>query len=1190
MFTEKAQSIIDLAKDRAFAFAKEALDVESLLAAIGSDAEARVRLAECLTNGDLGNLKNKFPELGQPSPCPGKLDLTESLKEIIFCAKELASVEGVPDRFHPGLIDIRHLICAVAISRESCQFLGRLTPFTKKDAILVLAAWYKDMGVSVSLGDLVNKLRGLRSELLKKVFGQDHAVHTFIEGLYNAEVTATADKERKKPAAVFVFAGPPGVGKTYMAELCASFLERPFKRFDMTGYTDFHAHKDLVGFAPVYRGSQPGTLTGFVEKNPNAILLFDEIEKAHLTTIQLFYQILDAGRLEDKFTEHEISFRDTVIIFTTNAGQSLYDNPNKIGISAANSSYHKRTILSALENEKNQATGQSAFPPAICSRMAQGYPLMFNYLGINELERVCEAELLRTETLLERQFFKEISHDAMLPITLVFREGGRVDARQLGSEAAKFVKNELFKYCSLHAHEKLEDAFEEFDSIRFEVEWDPKKLNLEIQALFESPDKPKALLVANLQFAELCQDLVPEIQWFSADSATEIIDILSTEDIDMVLLDLWIRQEINETVDIALRGDKKSEVPGTTTIDQGLSFVPLSARALAGGREILRKIHERSPQTPVYLLSLTDTNSKSDKERILNGKMTVRIDDVRDERTESILGKISRPIDDELFLACVRAGGARGILSTNFIGNSGASWEKHRDQFVESLIEINRNLYREKKARSLSQERKILTSETVAELKKKDRQLAIRLRDFSLSRAIDALDAGELVDAVERPNTRFEDVFGAKAAKESLQFVIDWLRNPKRYRAMGIRPPKGILLTGPPGTGKTMLARAVAGESNCAFIEKSASSFVTIWQGSGPQNVRDLFDRARRYAPAVVFIDELDSIGIQRSGGLGASRGQEEALNAMLTEMDGFRSLTQQPVIVLAATNLEDRLDDALKRRFDNTIEMDKPDKTVRLQYLEKTVLNRKNSKVTRKAVERLASQTARLTIADLERIVQQAAVMAAQNADPLTDEILAEAFERFRMGEAKGSTDRDALLRTAQHEAGHALIAWLVGKAPVQLTVVGRSKALGFMESEIDETKKSYTKSDLEQMIRETMGGRAAEILYYGDEEGLDTGVENDLKKATMLASGMVSKWGMSKDFGQVAIHDDPHQGRSFDGPLAVRVTEMAGQIVKQQLDKAVEILEKNRKYLDKLVEELLEKNTLYSEDLEKILPMVVD
>ena len=253
------------------------------------------------------------------------------------------------------------------------------------------------------------------------------------------------------------------------------------------------------------------------------------------------------------------------------------------------------------------------------------------------------------------------------------------------------------------------------------------------------------------------------------------------------------------------------------------------------------------------------------------------------------------------------------------------------------------------------------------------------------------------------------------------------------------------------------------------------------------------------------------------------------------------------------------------------------------MQYLEKTVLQRKKSEVTQKGVERLAGQTVRLTIADLERIVQQAAVMAAQNTSQLTDEILAEAFERFRMGEAKETPDRNALLRTARHEAGHALISWLGGKSPVQVTVVGRSNALGFMEHESEEDKGSYTKSELEQMICISMAGRGAEILYYGKEGGLDTGVENDLKRATSLASGMVTKWGMTEDFGQVA---QP----SPDGSLAVKVTETAERIVKKQLDKAIKILKENRQYLDKLVDEVLERNTLYTEDLEKILPPLGD
>jgi ATP-dependent metalloprotease FtsH len=1166
MFIDKAQAIIDLAKDCAFARLKEVLDIESLLAAVGSDAEAGVRFAECLTNGDVPKLRAKCPDLGQPAPCPGKLDLAESFHEIIVTAAELASGDGVPHRIHPGLIDVPHLVCSIAISREACRLLGNVPPLSYDDALRILASWYDEAESSISIADLVSKLRGLRAELLTKVFGQDHAINTFIEGLYNSEVTAAADKERRRPSAVFVFAGPPGVGKTYMTELCASFLGRPFKRFDMTGYSDHQAQSQLVGFAPSYKDAHAGLLTGFVEKNPNAILLFDEIEKAHLNTIQLFYQILDAGRLEDKFTEHDVNFRDVIIIFTTNAGRSLYDNPNKIGISAANSSYHKRTIMSALENEKNATTGQPAFPQPICSRLSQGYPVLFNHLGINELERVCAAEITRVESLLERQYYKHINHSSLLPISLVLREGGNVDARQLRAEAEKFIKQELFKYSSLYTEDRLEDAFEKFDKIRFELKETAKDQDPIIQNLFHSTEKPKILLVSNNQFVSLCLEHIPEIQWISASSANEVIDMVSTEDIDMVLLDIWIRRDMSLSLSHLSLTDSDSH-HSTGTIDQEMDFIPLSARALDEGREILRKIHERSPQTPVYLLSFADALMEEQDSSLFESQQK------------------RRPIDDELFLACVRAGGARGLVPTSFSGIDSADWNKHRKQFTDSLLEISHHLYLEKKAHSLAKERKVLSFETAAELNKEKRQLTIRIRNLSLARAIDALDAGEMVDDIERPNVRFEDVYGAKSAKESLQFVIDWLRNPKKYSAMGIRPPKGILLTGPPGTGKTMLARAVAGESDCAFIEKSASSFVTVWQGSGPQNVRNLFERARRYAPAVIFIDEIDAIGVSRSGGTGAGRSQEEALNAMLTEMDGFRSQTQFPVIVLAATNLAESLDDALKRRFDRSIDVDKPDKESRLKYLENNILKRKNSEVTKKTIDRLAGQTAGQTIADIERIIHSAAIMAAQSGIVITDAILEEAFEKFRMGEARETPDKDTLKRVARHESGHTLIAWLGNNPPVQVTIVGRANAGGFMERVADENRMIYTKADIEQQICEAMGGRAAEILYYGKEGGLSTGVSGDLKNATHWASRMVREFGMDDKFGQVALQG--HSSRSAqDGPLTLKVTSAVEKIVAHQLEQAIRILTENREYLDKLSTELLEKNRLTKHELELMLP----
>lgn len=1172
MFTETAQAIVELAKEHAAARAKYELDIESLLAAIGRDTEASVRLAQCLTGGDVAALQRKCPDLGHPESCTSKLYVAEALRGILLVAAELASGEGVPDGAHPGLVGIRHLACAMALSWDVCHVLGGVTPILREDALQILTAWYSGTEGRSLITDLMSDLRGLRSELLSKVFGQDHAIHAFVEGLYNAEVTAVADTERRRPAAVFVFAGPPGVGKTYLAELTSSILGRPFRRFDMTGYTDHQQHNQLIGYARVYGAAQPGLLTNFVAENPNAFLLFDEIEKAHLNTMQLFYQVLDAGRLEDKYREEEVSFRDTIIIFTTNAGRSLYDNPNKAGISAANSGYHKKTILSALENEKNPTTGEPAFPPAICSRIAQGYPLMFNHLGINELIQVSGVELARTGALLAKQQFKDFSYDPLLPICMVLREGGSADARQLRAETEQFVKTELFKYSSLYDERSLKRAFERFDSIRFEVEDGLESMQPESRALFQSPDKCNVLLVAGSGFVELCQQHVTEVNWFSASTEEEVIDILSAEDIDMVLLDIWVSRDA--TLSAAAAREEGPAEGSSQTFD----FVPLSARELDVGRNILEKIHERLPQMPVYLLS----HGRSAEKPAGEGG-TSSFDITSDFGAELAIARPSiGAVDDELFLACVRAGGARGLVATDFVDTSASDWNSRASRFTDRLLEINHRLYREKKARSLAQEHKALVFDTSASVDSKNRQLLIRPCNFRLVRAIEASDAGEMVDDVHRPTTRFEDVIGAKGAKDSLQFIVDWFRNPKRYAALGVRPPKGILLGGPPGTGKTMLGRAVAGESNCAFLETSASSFVTKWQGSGPQNVRNLFERARRYAPAIIFIDEIDAIGKVRAGGAGSGRAEEETLNALLVEMDGFLGPALQPIIVLAATNLVEHLDEALTRRFDRIIEVDRPDRAARLKYLEKVVLERKGSKVSRTVAERIAGQSAGMTIADLERIVHEAAVMAAQQASGLTDEVLEEAFEKIRMGEASATPDQATLRRVAYHELGHAMIEWLGGKAPVQITIVGRGHAAGYVEKESDEQHVIYTKAEIEQEIRGLMGGRAAEIVYYGQEDGLSSGPSGDLQRATGFAQDMVSKFGMTKEFGQVAL-----DSRTLhDGPLASRINDTVARIIGEQLDVAVQTLREHRESLDLLADKLLEKNRLTREDLEGILP----
>jgi len=1176
MFTDKTMTIIERAKCRASSLGRDRVDLESVLASVGADSEAGVRLADCLTGGDILDIRGRCPEIGGALSAPGKMEPDDDLRQILETALNLASGEGVPDSTHPGFIALEHLVCSLAMARVVVEMLGEgLAPLKREEAIQLLTSWLNDVAGGLSLGELVGRLRGLRSELLCKVFGQDHAAQAFVEGLYNAQVTAVADKQRKRPEGIFVFAGPPGVGKTFMSELCAARLERPFRRFDMTGYSDHQAHSDMVGYAESYKGAQPGQLTGFVDSNPNAILLFDEIEKAHLNTMQLFYQILDAGRLEDKFMKKDVSFRDTIIIFTTNAGRSLYDDPNRMGIGVANSTWHKRTILNALENEKNPSDGRPAFPPAICSRLGQGYAVMFNHLGVNELEKIVNVEMRRVETLLERQYFKSFKHDDRLPISLVFREGARVDARQLRAESEKFIKSQLFRFCSLYAHDRIAEVLEGIDTIDYSVErLDGIESNI-IEELFQTSNHPKVLLASDYVFMDLCRKLIVDIDWATASSPLEAMEILAVEDVDFVLLDLW-------------QG-------ATVCSNRGSSdYMALESGELRQGREMLKLLHARFPLIPVYLLSFVHheeegefINSHQETEGQAGPSATISMDANQGGGRAALFNDENqrRPIDDELFLACVQAGGARGLISTDFGMNKGSSHDTSAFEFGKTIKDIHHRLYREKKARTLAKERKVLSFDTVSDLNHDQRRLDIRLCNFRLSRALDAADAGEMVEDISRPATRFGDVLGATEAKKSMEFIVDWLRNPKKYYALGLRPPKGVLMAGPPGTGKTLLARALAGESDCAFMEKSATSFVTMWQGSGPQNVRDLFSRARRYAPAIVFIDEIDSIGKVRTGSPNTHT-EEETLNALLTEMDGFGASggDKSPVIVLAATNLVEQLDDALKRRFDRIIEVDKPDREARYSYLKQAVIKRRGSNVSELTLDRLAGQSAGMTIAVLERIIQEAGVMAAETGETITDEMLEEAFEKVRMGVAKGSPDPLTLERIARHEAGHTLIAWLGGNLPVQVTIVGRGGAGGFMEREADENRIIYTKPEIEQLICESMAGRAAELLYYGENDGLSTGVGSDLRHASQWASRMVQEFGMDQELGQLAVADITGT-RGGDGPLNARVAQQVRLIVDEQLKRALTVLQKNRNVLDALIVELLKKNRLTREEMIKIL-----
>ena len=439
---------------------------------------------------------------------------------------------------------------------------------------------------------------------------------------------------------------------------------------------------------------------------------------------------------------------------------------------------------------------------------------------------------------------------------------------------------------------------------------------------------------------------------------------------------------------------------------------------------------------------------------------------------------------------------------------------------------------------------------------------------------------------------RFDDVAGEEEAKESLAEIVDYLHNPKKYTEVGASMPKGVLLVGPPGTGKTMLAKAVAGEANVPFFSISGSEFVEMFVGMGASKVRDLFSQAKEKAPCIVFIDEIDAIGKKRDGQMGGNDEREQTLNQLLTEMDGFEG--NNGVMILAATNRPESLDPALTRpgRFDRRIPVELPDLKGREDILKVHAKRVKLADdVNFHTIARMASGASG---AELANIVNEAALRAVRDGRAyVTEADLEESIEVVIAGyQKKNAVLSDQEKRVvAYHETGHALVAAMQShSAPVQkITIIPRtSGALGYTMQVEQGDKYLLTKKEIEDKIAVYTGGRAAEEVVFGE---ITTGASNDIEQATKLARAMITRYGMSDEFDMAAMETVNNQYLGGDTSLACspetqkEIDRKVVAIVKEQHAKAVEILKQNRKKLDELAAYLYEKETITGGEFMEIL-----
>jgi ATP-dependent metalloprotease FtsH len=1011
---------------------------------------------------------------------------------------------------------------------------------------------------------LVGRLQGalaaseqLAAALNRKVLGQRSAVRMLADAYFRALVGGGGSG----PRGVFTFLGPPGVGKTYLAESFAEHLgagtDRPYawKRFDMSTMAGEQNFEGLFGTEQIYKGSRPGTLTGFVAEHPRCVLLFDEIEKAHDLVIQSLLAVLDSGQVVDKSLDRPVDFHQSWLLFTTNLGREFFAEANASGVmqGAEMSSGAVFDLLASARRFRDtggdRAPGDEAPPalaPEFVSRLAKGGAVVFRRLEVRHysqlVERGLAAAVAPAKVTASADNHTSHSSDARsttapaaLPAVTATSEARLVflaslmpdlDARRAVSRSEAWALD-LIKRSFEHCRSELAAANPPAWTLRIEPDagvasWlDHARHDVQLRVLVVDEDD---FLPARLTDAS--GGLPLEIRRVAARDAVarEVRRFRPT----LVLLDLSLHED-----------------PESPRTELGLS--------------ILAQLRREFPRLPVVLFS-------EDPQR--------------------------REGFDRTLQAVMRHGGARGFVSVRSRCTDTLQDEDLRTRLAR-ILTAQRD---EAVLHGLRRGHKTLTFTHGFAWDPAATRITCALQEPRESVVYDAADRSSPIRFAGVPRETLSDVVGLRRAKRRLKQVIGWLHDPSRLGAFGVMPPRGFLLAGPPGTGKTLLARAVAGEAGLPFLSLSAGELKSRWVGESEARIREVFRKAQDYAPAIVFIDEIDGIARQRSSTDMAHT--TSTLNQLLASMDGFTQ-GERSIFVLAATNHAESLDPAILRpgRFDEVIPIDRPDARAREELLRLRLSATGadgpdasgSGGLPTGALADLAAGTVGCTPAEIDRMVREAVYRASADGRA---EVTAADLEAARRLVRFGATNEGMVVRederraTAWHEAGHALVhaALLPDHGIDHLTIVpSEGGALGFLAPLVDETRHDLSRAQVRAQIAVALAGREAErLLGAGDLDTLGAGARSDLEHATALAWRAVTAWGFDPEFGPVALAALPDgQARAFCDRARPRVDAWLAEAAEQ----ARETLGARRTELERLVDALLREEFLDGDGVREVL-----